>query len=161
MRRLKTTHRILSGAAIFGAFVLLGVGCPQYAPVTPEPTADTSIVTTETPTPVTVVSPSATPTAAATTGQATTTTEVTITAKAFVPASLTVTPGATVIFRNTDTAPHWVASDPHPVHTGLPGFDAGAAIAANGTYTFTFTTPGTFGFHDHLHPNLRGQIVVR
>ncbi len=72
-----------------------------------------------------------------------------------------VTAGSTVTFRNADTTPHGVASDPHPVHTGLPGFDAGGPIAPGETYEFTFTSPGTFGFHNHLNPSLRGTVVVK
>lgn len=87
--------------------------------------------------------------------------EVMMTASGFTPASITVPVGATVVFRNADTTPHWVASEPHPIHTGLPGFDAGRDIPAGGTYSFTFTKIGTFTYHDHLKPNVKGTVVVQ
>lgn len=85
---------------------------------------------------------------------------VTITDGGFSPATLTVKAGTTVTFMNKDSAPHWPASNPHPVHTALLGFDAKISLATDQTYNFTFNRPGTWRYHDHLNPGLVGQVVV-
>jgi plastocyanin len=155
-----TQSSLLRLGILLGGVVLLGVGCPARQP-TPSaglPIASEPVISVE---PVESpamleVSPAASapvPSAAAT--------EVMITALGFTPATVTVPVGATVVFQNADTKSHWVASNPHPVHTGLPGFDAGKPIVQGDSYTFTFTTPGTFGYHDHLHTELHGTVVVK
>lgn len=86
---------------------------------------------------------------------------VTITAAGVSPKTLTVSAGTTVTFVNTDTIAHQLASDPHPSHSGLPGFDN---TAKSSSYSFTFTKKGTFGYHDHLDPfnnSTKGTIIVQ
>lgn len=83
----------------------------------------------------------------------------------FSPAELAVKPGERVVWVNRDDELHWVASDPHPTHTGLSGFDARGEMRQGETYTYVFTEVGTFGYHDHavarrnLTPT-RGTVVV-
>lgn len=79
----------------------------------------------------------------------------------FSPNSVTVQSGGTVTFRNEDADSLWVASVPHPVHTGLSGFDALRGIGQGESYNFTFTRSGTFGYHNHLSPNSRGTVIVQ
>ena len=79
---------------------------------------------------------------------------------AFVPANLTVKVGSVVTFKNVDTAAHWPASDPHPVHTLCPGFDAKKGLLTGEIYSFTFTEVKTCTYHDHLHPSAKGTITV-
>jgi plastocyanin len=86
--------------------------------------------------------------------------EIDITENGFKPSEITVKQGTSVIFKNTDTDGHWPASNPHPTHTDLPGFDALQPIATGNTYSYTFTKLGTWGYHDHLHPNLHGSVIV-
>lgn len=86
---------------------------------------------------------------------------VSITDTGFEPATLTVPAGTTVTFLNNGQAAHWPASNPHPIHTGLSGFDATKALATGETYSFTFTKTGTWGFHDHLNTSLTGSVVVK
>jgi plastocyanin len=85
---------------------------------------------------------------------------VTYTNTGFTPTVLRVKKGTTVTFRNDSSADLWVASDPHPTHTGLPGFDAGNGIGQGETYTFTFVRLGTFGYHNHLKTSDTATIVV-
>lgn len=85
---------------------------------------------------------------------------ISVTPTGFKPPSITVRTGTTVTFRNDGTGSHWVASDPHPSHTGLPGFDLGG-MQPGQFKTFTFEKTGTFGYHDHLDAKMRGTIVVR
>jgi plastocyanin len=69
--------------------------------------------------------------------------------------------GTTVTFINNGQALHRPASDPHPIHTGLPGLDAGKGLATGETYVFTFTKVGTFGMHDHFNTSLKATIIVQ
>lgn len=79
-------------------------------------------------------------------------TKVTITNFAFTPAMLQVRSGDTVTWINSDEEPHTVVAEDHSFHS--PG------MAANGTFTFTFTTPGTFAYICGIHPFMRGTVVV-
>lgn len=89
------------------------------------------------------------------------TAEIDITSAGFSPADITVKSGTVVTFKNLDTAPHWPASNPHPTHTDLPGFDALKALANGESYSFTFTQVGKWGFHDHLNPATNhGSVTV-
>ena len=84
---------------------------------------------------------------------------VTIQNGKFVPATVTVKVGDTIIWTNKDTVPHYIASDPHPTHTGLPGLDS-SQLTMNQSFSFILTKTGTFGYHDHLNPTVKGTIVV-
>lgn len=76
---------------------------------------------------------------------------------------LTVAPGAAVAFMNNDSAPHEIASDPHPVHTQCPELN-GPVLQPGASFTATMANmPETCGFHDHLNPTntaLQGTITV-
>lgn len=87
-------------------------------------------------------------------------TAVSITATGFGPASVTVPMNGTVTFTNSDTRPHQLASDPHPVHTTYPPLNSSVLVAGQ-SLTVTFTKAGTFGYHDHLNPGLIGTVIVR
>lgn len=78
----------------------------------------------------------------------------------FVSKTLSVKAGTTVFFTNGSSQPMWVASDPHPVHTDLSGFDAKKGIAPGESYQYTFKTKGNWGFHNHLNSAHRGSITV-
>jgi plastocyanin len=69
-----------------------------------------------------------------------------------------VAPGTKVTFVNADSINHQIHSDGGQgiAHEGGPL----QANAAN-TYTQTFNAAGTFNFRCHLHPNMKGQIVVK
>ncbi|MEX0649528.1 MAG: cupredoxin domain-containing protein [Candidatus Andersenbacteria bacterium] len=79
----------------------------------------------------------------------------------FSPPQLTVDAGTTVTFVNDGQALHWPASDLHPTHDALPGFDARQGLTTGATYSYTFTEVGTWRFHDHLNPSATGAVVVR
>ena len=90
------------------------------------------------------------------------------------PRDVTITAGDTIIFENESTMVRWPASNIHPTHRGYPGsdiddcdsaqerhmFDACREIAVGSTYTFTFTEPGTWPYHDHINPRITGTITV-
>ncbi|MBI4426399.1 MAG: cupredoxin domain-containing protein [Candidatus Kerfeldbacteria bacterium] len=86
---------------------------------------------------------------------------VSVTSTGFSPATVTVAIGGTVTWKNDDSTRHQPASDPHPIHTGLPGFDAIGGIGPGATYQFTFTRAGTFSYHDHSFPLRQGLVIVQ
>ncbi len=104
-------------------------------------------------------STSETPTPDTTSNQTTGT--VTYTDSGFTPSGLTVKVGTTVTFKNTSSSDMWVASNPHPTHTDLPGLDAKKNIAPGDSYTFTFTKVGSWGYHNHLNPAQGGIVTVQ
>ncbi|SBS75819.1 Plastocyanin [uncultured Mycobacterium sp.] len=79
-------------------------------------------------------------------------TAVDITNFAFAPANLTVKVGDTVTWTNKDEEPHTVVANDGSFHS--PGLDA------NGRYSFTFTTPGSFDYICSIHPFMRGTVMV-
>ncbi len=78
----------------------------------------------------------------------------------FSPQSLNIKVGDIVIFKNSGTSGLWPASDPHPVHTDYPEFDAKAAVSAGKSFQFKFLKPGSWGYHNHLNPSATGVINV-
>lgn len=78
----------------------------------------------------------------------------------FAPAVITVKVGDTVTWTNGAANPVRIASNPHPVHTDYPGFDSGSAIDQGMTYSFTFTKPGSWGYHNHFSPSVQGTVIV-
>lgn len=91
----------------------------------------------------------------------------------FVPSSISVPIGATVAWINRSGRPMWVASDPHPSHSNLPGFDQQKIINQksspffkkvqahrDGIYKYTFTKAGEWQYHNHLYPAQRGIVIV-
>jgi hypothetical protein len=69
-----------------------------------------------------------------------------------------VAPGTKVTFVNADAINHEIHSD------GTLGIaHEGGPLMANGanSYTQTFSGSGTFNFRCHIHPNMKGQIVVK
>ncbi|MEK7557150.1 MAG: plastocyanin/azurin family copper-binding protein, partial [Patescibacteria group bacterium] len=78
----------------------------------------------------------------------------------YAPSSVRVPVGSTVTFVNNGQAAHWPASDLHPTHQILPGFDAKRGLSTGETYSFTFTQLGTWVCHDHLNPQLKCTVVV-
>lgn len=79
--------------------------------------------------------------------------EVSIQGSAFGPGSLTVPVNTTVKWTNMDSFSHTVTSD-------TPLFDSGI-IPGNGTYSFQFTTKGTYPYHCAIHALMTGTIIVQ
>ena len=85
---------------------------------------------------------------------------ITYTDTGFSPTVLRIAKGESVEFVNQSSSGLWVASDSHPDHTDLPGFDSENSLAQGANYIYTFTRVGSWGFHNHLSPGFRGTIVV-
>ncbi len=78
----------------------------------------------------------------------------------FEPTTAYVKVGTVVTFKNNSTHIHWIASDPHPTHTALPGFDAKTNISPGASYSYTFDKAGRWLYHDHLNPAFGGVVEV-
>jgi plastocyanin len=78
----------------------------------------------------------------------------------FSPSKVTVKAGDTVAIKNTSSSDVQFDSDPHPVHTDDEELNVGV-VAPGQTSTFTVTTKGTFGYHNHLNPSDTGTIVIQ
>ncbi len=77
---------------------------------------------------------------------------VTIADFAFSPPMLTITAGDTVTWTNEDAVAHTATST-------AGAFDSGD-LAQGASFSFTFTTPGTYTYLCTPHPDMTGQIVV-
>jgi plastocyanin len=71
----------------------------------------------------------------------------------FTPGNITVKTGTAVTWTNRDDIPHGIASSNN-------AFKKSAALDTDESYTFTFTTPGTYQYFCYLHPKMVGTIVV-
>ncbi|MBI4117573.1 MAG: cupredoxin domain-containing protein [Parcubacteria group bacterium] len=122
---------------LISAFLLLGAACSkQTAPQTQTPTGKKNAIVFEN--------------------------------NAFTPAEITVKKGDAVSFLNKTEQNLWPASGVHPTHALYPTtggclgstFDACRALKTGEEFTFTFDIVGTWPFHDHLHPDKRGKVIV-
>ena len=86
---------------------------------------------------------------------------VKLTDNGFEPHTLTINSGETVKFENDSSDDAWVASNVHPTHLLYPGFDEKKPMVHGGSYSFTFTKVGRWGYHNHLEPTVQGTIVVK
>jgi plastocyanin len=82
-----------------------------------------------------------------------------VTANGFIPATVAVKAGTQIVWQNTDSAPHVVASNPYPQNSSVPGLHS-QTILPNGSYTYKTTTDGTIEYHDNTQPTVSGVIKV-
>jgi plastocyanin len=93
------------------------------------------------------------PLALATAPPATAASIVSITSSGFDPAQMTVGAGDTVMWVNRDTVTRQLIAE-------SGGFSS-PQLPPGETYTFQFTRPGTFAYHDRLKTAQKGTVVVR
>jgi plastocyanin len=72
----------------------------------------------------------------------------------FAPPTLTVKAGTTVKWTNKDDIPHGIAATNNT-------FARSKALDTDDSYSFTFTTPGTYQYFCYIHPHMTGTIVVQ
>ena len=89
---------------------------------------------------------------AATTTAATATNAATIKGFSFQPDVLKVKVGAKVTWTNDDTVAHTVTADTNSFASGN--------LQPGGSFSFTFTRPGTYAYHCSIHPSMHGSVVV-
>lgn len=98
---------------------------------------------------------------------------VTYNGSSFSPSTVTIQKGGTVNFVSTAGA-MWVASAPHPSHTGYDGTDRATHCAAGYTgaapfdqcasgtsFSFTFNKTGSWQYHDHMNTGAHGTVIVQ
>ena len=78
----------------------------------------------------------------------------------FEPETVQIKKGTKVIFKNEDQVDRWPASNLHPTHGIYPEFDPQKPVPVGTSWEFTFDKVGTWKYHDHLIPSIRGVIVV-
>jgi plastocyanin len=164
------------GIGIVAVLVVVGLGYwffggSQYSSVTPSPVVVTPQPGPEpTPTPTTPPVTTGSPTPSPTPNQTPATSHtVEYTDQGFNPSTITIKKGETVTWVNHGSDDMWVASNPHPIHNGYPEsggcinsvFDACAGFGSGKSYSFTFTTVGKWGYHNHLSPADHGTVVVQ
>jgi plastocyanin len=71
----------------------------------------------------------------------------------FTPKNLTVKAGTTITWTNRDDIPHGIASANN-------AFKRSKALDTDDSFSFSFTTPGTYQYFCYLHPQMTGTIVV-
>jgi amicyanin len=79
-------------------------------------------------------------------------TQVEIRAHAFSAPTVTVKAGTTVTWINHDDDTHTVTSSVDTFRS--PGLDT------DETFSYTFTTPGTYEYYCSLHPLMTGKVIV-
>ena len=84
---------------------------------------------------------------------------VTYSDSGFSPAALTVKVGESVEFKNSSKVTVQVNSAVHPTHTLYPELNIGT-IAPGESKSVTFTTAGTYKYHNHLNAGETGTIEV-
>ncbi len=123
---------------IIGLLVLVVLisGCTYEPKTTPQPTP--------------AQSPAVAPaiTTATTSPEATATVE--IKGFAFNPDTLTIQKGTTVTWTNKDSAPHTVTGDTFGSET----------LSQGQAFGYTFNEAGTFEYQCHIHPGMRGKVIV-
>jgi len=77
---------------------------------------------------------------------------VSIKSTGFAPKTVTIAGGDTVTWKNVDTVNHQVVAN--------SGAFASGQIAPTKIYAKRIDTPGTYGYHDALHPTLKGTVKV-
>ena len=81
------------------------------------------------------------------------TVQVIMTNRSYDPKEVTVNAGDTVTWVNQDAPQHDVVADNGAFKSNL--FDKGA------TFSFTFTTAGTYPYHCSIHPGMVGTVIVK
>ena len=71
----------------------------------------------------------------------------------FSPSTLTVKAGTQVVWTNDSDAAHTVTSDKST-------FNTTSNLTQNQTFSFIFTTPGTYTYHCNIHTYMTGTITV-
>ena len=80
---------------------------------------------------------------------------VNIQGSAFNPTPLNIASGTRVTWTNMDNAPHTATSS-----AGAPASFNSGGLGNGQSYSFTFTTPGTYNYICSIHPSMQGQVVV-
>jgi plastocyanin len=78
--------------------------------------------------------------------------EVFIQGMAFVPATISVAAGTTVTWTNKDGIAHTVTSTTNAFNSG--------SLGSGKSFSFTFTTAGSYPYYCSIHPTMMGTVTV-
>ena len=70
----------------------------------------------------------------------------------FLPREITIRPGDTVVWRNNGVAPHTVMANNRSFESDI--------LNSADTFSRTFSAPGRYAYHCHLHPQMAGVVIV-
>ena len=87
--------------------------------------------------------------------------DVHFTEAGYAPAQLILKKGDTIKFINDSSKEFWPASNIHPTHEIYSEFDPKRALPAGDSWSFRFTRPGVWRFHDHIAPEFTGIVTVQ
>ena len=143
---------------VIGAMLFTACGGTTSAAPAPTGVASTPTAVASSPTPIpTAVQPTPTPTVQPkpTPGSEQTVmiTDGSNGSFGFSPATLTIKLGTIITWKNVSSAPHTVTSDDGST------FDSGN-VDVGSSFSFKFTTAGTFTYHCNIHPYMRATIIV-
>ncbi|MGD0977422.1 MAG: hypothetical protein ABR875_04000 [Minisyncoccia bacterium] len=79
----------------------------------------------------------------------------------FSPTNIRIYVGDSVKFENDSSDPMHVTTDVNNDIPDLAGFDSTSNIPSKSSFVFTFTTAGSFGYHNELNKAERGMVIVR
>ena len=87
---------------------------------------------------------------------------VTYTDSGFVPPVVEVKQGEGVTFINSSSKPMWVTSEYHPTAQAqyYPEFNQSKSVGSGGTFTFSFTKVGVWGYKNLNYPSHLGAVSV-
>ena len=81
--------------------------------------------------------------------------------KVFSPTNIRIHVGDSIRFQNDSKVTIRIVSDSTGAVPDLPGFDSIGDIQSEGVFTYTFSSVGTFGYHNTKNPEESGTIIVR
>jgi plastocyanin len=84
---------------------------------------------------------------------------VTLDKNGFSPKEVTIKVGSAVRWKNVSGAKQTVNSDNYPTNQLHKELNFGL-FNNNATVVYIFKKPGTYGYHNQLHPEQKGKIVV-
>ena len=84
--------------------------------------------------------------------------EVWILGSAYSPSTITVSAGTTVTWTNFDSMDHTVTSNTGLFDSGT--MKAGISNSAGGTFSFTFSSAGTYPYYCTFHRTMTATVVV-
>lgn len=177
---MKTFLFIMILLVVFGGIIwFLGnregeeAGFPRATPTPTQPTVSPTLTPLSSPslspTKTVTPTPTKTPTPTPIKTPISKTVVINITDNGFSPSDVTINAGDTVRFVNQSSQLRWPASGVHPTHELYPekggcinsAFDACRNLQPGESFSFTFNTRGTWPYHDHLAPSLRGKVIVQ
>lgn len=88
---------------------------------------------------------------------------ISVTSTHATPSSVTLSAPAFVIWVNDASGTISIAPDVHPTHEKYAGIwddDGSGEIDPGEMYSFTFSQPGTYTWHDHLNETVTGTVIV-